>query len=208
MGYWGPPRIITRRHLLLGRRELLDLIVSWAALTIAFGAGYLFRGSVVGLGVSGLAVATAFLFHELAHREVARRYGLVARYRAWYTGLLLAVVIALVTAKATGSPFVLAAPGAVVIFSYYGPPPPYVELRVASAGPLSNIIVGLAFSIASRLAAYSWSYYLGLIGSINLWIAFFNLLPIPPLDGSKIMRYSFTTWIILFASALILYFVF
>ncbi|MEM0272858.1 MAG: site-2 protease family protein, partial [Thermoprotei archaeon] len=31
---------------------------------------------------------------------------------------------------------------------------------------------------------------------INAWIAFFNLLPLPPLDGSKIFRRSLIEWLV------------
>lgn len=203
MGYWGY-RVVTPKYHVPSRSELVDLLVSWAVLTLAFGAGYVLRGNLVLLGVSAIAVATAFIFHELAHREVARRYGLVARYKAWYTGLALALALAFITAKITGNPFVLAAPGAVMIFSYYGSPPPHVSARVAAAGPLANIIVGIVFSITSLAMGYPWRAYLGFIGSVNLWIAFFNLIPLPPLDGSKIMRYSFMTWLTLFLVALTL----
>lgn len=204
MGYWGY-RIITPRHHAFHRGELVDLLVSWAVLTLAFGADHVLRGELVLLGVSAIAVATAFVFHELSHRQIARRYGLAARYRAWYTGLALALALAFITAKITGSPFVLAAPGAVMIFSYYGPPPPYISARVAAAGPLANIIVGAVFSIVSIAVGYPWRAYLGFIGRVNLWIALFNLIPFPPLDGSKIIRYSFTMWIALFLVALALF---
>ncbi|OYT51236.1 MAG: metalloprotease [Desulfurococcales archaeon ex4484_204] len=189
------------------RSEALDLIVSWAVLTIAFGAGYLIRGQALGLAVSAVAVATAFVFHELAHREVARRYGLVARYRAWYTGLAIALALALITAKLWGLPIVLAAPGAVVIYAYYGIPPPDVEFRVSIAGPLTNLVIGLGLSIASKFLSPPASYYTDFIGSVNIWLAFFNLLPIPPLDGFKVMRYSVSTWLAVFIIAAVALFV-
>lgn len=205
MGYWGYYTIPSRGRLV--GSELFDLLISWAALTLAFGANYVIQRNIVGLGISGIAVATAFVFHEIAHREVARRYGLIARYKAWYVGLALALTLALATAKIMGEPFVLAAPGAVTILSYFGPPPPQVSARIAAAGPLANIIVGVIFSIASFATGYPWSIYLRFIGDVNLWIAFFNLIPIPPLDGSKIIRYSLTTWLALFTLALVLFFV-
>jgi len=205
VGYWGYRVIPPRQRLLHG--ELFDLLISWAALTLAFGASYIIQRNITGLEVSAIAVATAFIFHEIAHREVARRYGLIAKYKAWYMGLALAVALALITAKVIGRPFVLAAPGAVVIFSYFGPPPPQVSAKIAAAGPLANIIIGVLFSIASFTTGYPWNVYLSFIGSVNLWIAFFNLIPVPPLDGSKIMRYSFTTWLALFILAMVLFFV-
>jgi Zn-dependent protease len=66
------------------------------------------------------------------------------------------------------------------------------ELIVAAAGPLSNIFIAVLLSIIIR-----FSEYINLPGSfiqlaiisifINLFLAVFNLVPIPPLDGSKIL---------------------
>lgn len=63
---------------------------------------------------------------------------------------------------------------------------------VAAAGPLSNILIALVFGFLIRLNAGS----LWLKGSlevlttvvlINLVLTFFNLVPVPPLDGSKVL---------------------
>ena len=54
------------------------------------------------------------------------------------------------------------------------------ETIVAFAGPLSNFILAFLLSLFhSSFATY--------IGNISLFLGIFNLLPIPPLDGSKIL---------------------
>jgi len=66
------------------------------------------------------------------------------------------------------------------------------EIKVALAGPASNIALALVsaflFHLIGRLTG-------GLVAQIflasvyvNLILAFFNLLPLPPLDGSKLLR--------------------
>jgi len=64
---------------------------------------------------------------------------------------------------------------------------------VSLAGPLTNIIIAVAGAIAIRLLnvqpsqlLLALSPFLVLITKINLLLAIFNLLPIPPLDGSKV----------------------
>jgi len=67
------------------------------------------------------------------------------------------------------------------------------ELIVAAAGPLSNVVLATFFGLLIQL-----SPLLGLPGSfveialsvvlINLVLAIFNLMPIAPLDGSKILH--------------------
>ncbi len=66
------------------------------------------------------------------------------------------------------------------------------ELIVAAAGPISNITIAVIFGIFIRIAvANGLSESLISISSIvvliNLVLAFFNLMPIPPLDGSKVL---------------------
>ena len=40
-----------------------------------------------------IAVGTGFVLHELAHRTVARHFGAISEFRAWYNGLALALVL-------------------------------------------------------------------------------------------------------------------
>ncbi len=189
------------------RGEIFDLVLSWGALTIAFGANSIFRYDPLGLLLAGVAVATAFVFHELAHRWVARKYGLIARYKAWYPGLALAVILALVTAKFLGSAIIFAAPGAVVIVASMGFTGSVAEMYVSAAGPASNILIAYASLVLSHVLPPPYSFWLSYLGRVNSWIAFFNLIPLPPLDGSKVMRYSVTTWGILIALALTAFFI-
>lgn len=66
----------------------------------------------------------------------------------------------------------------------------------ALAGPLSNIIQAMIFAIPIRLGLLSmlpaaqanrFAQVLVAIIGVNIGLAAFNLLPIPPLDGSKVL---------------------
>ena len=63
------------------------------------------------------------------------------------------------------------------------------ELTVSAAGPLSNLALATVFAYLLRLNLGN----LGVVTlasygvSINLFLALFNLIPIPPLDGSHIL---------------------
>ena len=66
-------------------------------------------------------------------------------------------------------------------------------LKVAIAGPGANLLIALVFGLILRfflpiISNYSMILpsYLGFIVYVNLFLALFNLLPFPPLDGSKI----------------------
>jgi Zn-dependent protease len=65
--------------------------------------------------------------------------------------------------------------------------------KIAAAGPLSNLAIAVVFGIilrilsAAGLASEFLSVFLGLIVYLNILLAVFNLVPLPPLDGSKVL---------------------
>ena len=66
----------------------------------------------------------------------------------------------------------------------------YGEAIVAAAGPLSNIALAIFFGLLIRLGGAlpdSFLHMATLAVIINIVLAIFNLVPIPPLDGSKIL---------------------
>ncbi len=59
---------------------------------------------------------------------------------------------------------------------------------VALAGPLSNLLIALVLAIVIRILGVSiFTSLLAIIVYINILLAVFNLVPIPPLDGSKVL---------------------
>ena len=75
----------------------------------------------------------------------------------------------------------------------WGLPAQAGEALVAVAGPVSNIVIALIFGLLIRLgdgASFMNESFLSLasfVVLINITLAIFNLIPIPPLDGSKIL---------------------
>lgn len=70
----------------------------------------------------------------------------------------------------------------------------YGQAKVAMAGPLANITIALFFGLLIRFLPLQTStftinlgFVFGYICWINLLLAIFNLIPIPPLDGSHIL---------------------
>ena len=62
---------------------------------------------------------------------------------------------------------------------------------VGAAGPGANILIALLFSLILRIFGENFPEplisILATIILINILLAFFNLVPIPPLDGSKVL---------------------
>lgn len=66
----------------------------------------------------------------------------------------------------------------------------YGEAKVALAGPLGNLIIAIFFGLCLRFLPFynvTFTGLLSIIILINLALMVFNLVPIPPLDGSKIL---------------------
>ena len=188
------------------KKEIRDLIISFIVIALGFTILYS-NGDYSHIGlvfpVVMIGVGLGFIFHELGHKFVAMHYGYYAEYELWPTGLIIALVSSFFG-------FIFAAPGAVVIYSQG------MEKKtngiISIAGPIVNIILGLIFFlILGSLGDFIYTetgaivYLICVLGTrINFFLAAFNLLPIPPLDGSKVMSWSVPVWLITFAIAAIL----
>jgi Zn-dependent protease len=61
---------------------------------------------------------------------------------------------------------------------------------VAAAGPLTNLFIALVFSVWLHLVAGNSPVafvFLGVIIRVNVGLFLFNLIPLPPLDGSRVL---------------------
>ncbi|MFH1586416.1 MAG: site-2 protease family protein [Candidatus Diapherotrites archaeon] len=184
-------------------RERNDLIISWLTISLGFAwvlSEFLNFGDFgEKLPIALVGVGTGFILHELAHRQVAKYYGLNAEYRAWTTGLLFTILLPLITFGR----FLFAAPGAVYISGSHITREQNGLISVAGAA--TNIVVAFMFLILlavfkpTDLVSDIFSYS----AMINFFLALFNLLPIGPLDGSKVFTWSIPVWGVAMAIAAI-----
>lgn len=170
--------------------------------------------SLISIAITVVLVMFSAIVHEVAHGWVALRCGdatakeagrLTLDPRAHLDGfgsVLLPVLLALLG----GPVFAFAKPVP------YNPNrlrhPRRDEVLVGLAGPASNLLQALLGTALVALfldVAWPWASAAGLVEAawwvvrvlttyvyVNLVLCFFNLIPIPPLDGSKVVLYFLT----------------
>lgn len=163
-------------------------------------------GRLVSILISALAVIIGIVVHESAHAltayllgdSTARSRGRVSLNPLNHIDPFGTVILPLLMVLAGGPVFAYAKPVPVYLGNLKHPKRD--EVLVALSGPVSNILIAclaaLVLSLASpALLSGGLSYRLSnLIASflitcmsVNLSLAFFNLIPLPPLDGSSIL---------------------
>lgn len=150
-----------------------------------------------------ILIGLGFVFHELGHKVVAQSLGASAYFQLWTKGLIISIIIGLITL----GKIIFFAPGYVLISatkrSRFGFKRSYLNLNdnalISAAGPTINLAMALGFKLFSPLLPVN-VWFLGT--NINAWLALFNLLPFPPLDGSKVFFWNRVVWTILFLSSL------
>jgi len=119
--------------------------------------------AAAGLVSKVLLVFSAVLLHELAHMLMAGGLG----YKVKQLEILPFGAVARVER--------LADAGAVS------------EIMIAAVGPLASLVLA-ALCYAGISGAGPWQELLTFYGEVNLVLALFNLLPVLPLDGGRILR--------------------
>ncbi len=155
------------------------------------------------LAISALPVIFAITLHEAAHGYAARHFGDLT---AWQMGRISLNPLRHVDPVGTilVPALILLISGGGLLFGWAKPVPVnFGNLRhpkqdmlwVAAAGPAANLVMALAWALVLKLtiggAEYGYSEALremALVGiSINGVLMVLNLLPLPPLDGGRIV---------------------
>ncbi len=178
--------------------EIINILIADIVLIIAFsltitgglGAFQANRATALStflyfIPIAAIGVSLSFILHELMHKLFAQRYGAHAEFRTSYTGLAITLV--------TGAfGFLLGIPGATYIYTNS-----FTKKEngiVSLVGPLTNFIVFGAFLAVSVILHPASNTFLSNVITFTIFIsillAFFNMLPIMPLDGSKVLQWN------------------
>lgn len=158
------------------------------------------------LSIYALPVIFAITLHEAAHGYVAKHFGDLTAYAQGRISLnpvrhidpvgTIAVPVGLLVLSSLSG-------GAGFLFGWAKPVPVnFGNLRhpkrdmlwVAAAGPGANLVMALGWALMIKVAPLLPQYFavplerIGMAGiNVNLLLMVLNLLPIPPLDGGRMM---------------------
>jgi Zn-dependent protease len=155
--------------------------------------------------IYALPVLFAITIHEAAHGYVARHFG---DGTAWMLGrvtlnplkhidpigtIALPLLLLFTTAAIPGGPFVLGYAKPVPVNFGALRHPKRDMIWVAAAGPVSNFIQAFGWTLLLMVliaTGVDERFFISVAQAgivVNLILAIFNLLPIPPLDGGRVM---------------------
>lgn len=159
----------------------LRVHITFPMLVIAYAALFGYEHGLMGVIQGSFLIIFLFVFvvlHELAHSKQAQKYGVRVRN---------------VTLLPIGG----------VSNMEHIPEDPRQELRIALAGPVTSLLIGVVLLLVDFAAGLpildfhfekittSFSYLFVYLAWINIFLAVFNLLPAFPMDGGRVIRAYF-----------------
>lgn len=146
-----------------------------------------------------VALVFSVVIHEMAHGyaanwlgdPTARLQGRLSANPLVHIDPLMSVIIPGLLIL-SGSSFLFGAAKPVPYNPYNFTNQKWGEAIVAAAGPLANVFIAIVFAVlvhSSAMLGLSQTFVILAVQIImlNIFLALFNLVPIPPLDGSKIL---------------------
>ncbi len=153
--------------------------------------------NIISLLVSFGLLIVAMTIHEFAHGWTAYKLGdTTAKFSGRLTlnpiahiDLFGTIILPLVLFISTGGRFVFGAAKPVPINFWAFKNPRRDIVLVGASGPASNILLAIAIAVLIKVVPLPLilNMLLGQLAVISVVLGIFNLIPIPPLDGSRIL---------------------
>lgn len=141
------------------------------------------------------ALLVGVIFHEYSHGKVAELLGDPTARNAGRLSFNPIVhidpfgsIILPISLIAMGSPIIFGSAKPVPINPNYFKDPKRGMMYVGIAGPLANFVMAAMAGFLIKILAFPViSVFLQWVVVLNIFLGVFNLIPIPPLDGSRIV---------------------
>jgi Zn-dependent protease len=141
---------------------------------------------------SAMIVVPAVILHEMAHKFIAMFLGFEsAFYGFYYSSWTMTLAIISIFLRIFHAPFIILVPG------FVGIPPNVDPLStgiIAFAGPLTNLIMFFIadYIIKNKQLNRNQLILATLTKKINIFLFIFNMIPIAPFDGGKVLTALFS----------------
>ena len=195
--------------MLLNPREIFDMVVMVAAV------GYIFMDvfkdarpqdhfefstgmfNWKNFKFAAAVVAPAIILHEFGHKFAAILFGMHAQFTAAYFWLFLGIAL-----KLMGVGFIFFVPayvawgcGTIACVQTLAANP-WIGTIIAFMGPAINLVLwqGTKWYLKHKKVKKKYVPYLILTERINMFLFFFNLIPIPPFDGFSVVKGLWSTF--------------
>lgn len=146
-----------------------------------------------------LILFVSITFHEYAHGWMASKLGDPTPKQSGRLSLnplvhidpfgtiILPIILLVISTRIIGQPFAFGYAKPVPINPYHFKNPKKDIALVGLAGPSMNVLIAIILSLMLRMGfpLFTEAIVLGIM--VNLILAIFNLVPIPPLDGSRLL---------------------
>lgn len=169
-------------------KEIIDLLIMSIILGIIFSDllkqrlhyAYYPSFNIKNILIASLIVSPGIVLHELFHKFFAMFFGASATFEVSFFGLMLGLIL-----KLLRFPFIIFVPGYVRIVGRLSH---FESAIVAFAGPFANLLLYFLFNYLYKKERNIIKAKIFFFSSkINLFLFFFNLIPLPPFDGFQVI---------------------
>ena len=152
-----------------------------------------------------LGLFMSVVVHEVAHAlaalyfgdDTARLMGRITLDPFPHIDPFMTIILPALLLWSTGGQMAFGGAKPVPVNPYRLRNPKHDMMWIAAAGPISNVLIAIVMALCLNITPllYAWDEAFGRhvldilirLTIINLVLAAFNMLPIPPLDGSKVL---------------------
>ena len=170
----------------------------WGAKTFSLGTG------IANLFIAFIITTVSLLVHHFGQRLYAAKKGIQAEQRVWWPGLIIGLILVIFSNGAVkffaATALFVHHVAAARVGRFFHALTDRAIGTAALAGPLFSIVFAVAIKTFQNLFAPGW-LLADKIFMFNVSFALFSMLPIPPLDGSRVFFASRALYAFTFGAA-------